>query len=96
MKSPSEIIQAEAEKVYELDNPRKNMFHDNMGQYSRREAFTSGAEFMLKHAIGFSEWVEDRKYRQAVGKVGKWVYQDYPQELTTSQLFQAYLNEQIQ
>jgi len=35
-------IQDKIEEMYPLDDPRKNMHHDNMGQYSRREAFIAG------------------------------------------------------
>lgn len=35
----------EAERRWPLDNPRKVMMHDNMGQYSRRGAFIEGCQF---------------------------------------------------
>jgi hypothetical protein len=36
-------IEREAAEKYPLDDPKKNIFHDNSGQYSRREAYIAGA-----------------------------------------------------
>lgn len=57
-----------AEKAYPLDDPRKNMLHDNLGQYSRREAFIAGykaKEVEFEHEatehpifLGHDEWSE--------------------------------------
>jgi hypothetical protein len=34
-----EEIKKQSELEYPLDDPKKNMFHDNTGQYTRRQAF---------------------------------------------------------
>lgn len=39
---PAADVAKMAEEYYPLDNPRKNMFHDNSGQISRQEAFIAG------------------------------------------------------
>jgi len=38
-----------AENIYPLDNPKKNMFHDNSGQHSRQAAFIAGAKYILEN-----------------------------------------------
>ena len=47
-------IQAAAEDKYPLDDPRKNMHHDNYGQYSRRDAFLAGHTYTME-AYGVEE-----------------------------------------
>ena len=37
-----------AKNLYPTDDPRKNMHHDNMGQYSRQNAFIEGANWMAE------------------------------------------------
>lgn len=41
-------IEQMAEELYPLDNPKKNMFHDNSGQYSRRESFIAGCKAIIE------------------------------------------------
>ena len=43
MESKTPLEEA-AEKMYPTENARKNMFHDNQGQYSRQEAFIKGVK----------------------------------------------------
>ena len=47
-------IKEAAEKMYPLDNPRKNMFHDNPAQTSKQNAFIEGAKWQAQQEKQFT------------------------------------------
>lgn len=49
-KEDKELEEAAKER-YPTESARKNMFHDNAGQYSRQEAFIEGAKYQIGHFI---------------------------------------------
>lgn len=51
-------IRAEAERLYPLDDPRKNMHHDNQGQRGKQEAYIAAATLYQERIKGLLEALE--------------------------------------
>lgn len=68
-KEKIEQIRKDAEELYPLENPRKEMFHDNAGQYTRRDAHiyaataeAQRAEVLVKALEKIVNTWEDQEY----------------------------------
>lgn len=88
-----QFIKEMAEEKYPLDDPRKNMHHDNSGQYSRREAFSAGASAMIPIMEGFVEFIEQGYHAEYKNKkFHNWFDWEDGKKLTTHQLLELYLS----